>query len=107
MSDSELQSNTPSMTTRKAVAIYTGCLAVMLALILMAAKIQSFPGAIAFVAYFILGMVLNRVVLRGIIEWHPVYNTLENVSTAKLSMLGLWPIRYPGLFFKLLVSKHL
>lgn len=107
MSDSELQSNNPAMTTKKAFAIYAGCLVAMLVLIALAANIHAFPGSVAFVAYFIFGFLLNRIVLRGLIEWHPVYNTLENVSSAKLSMMGLWPIRYPGLFFKLLVSKHL
>lgn len=107
MSDSELQSNTPSMTTGKAVAIYAGFLVAMFALISLAANIQAFPGVLAFVAYFVFGFLLNRIVLRGLIEWHPMHNTLENVSSAKLSMMGLWPIRYPALFFKLLVSKHL
>lgn len=107
MSDAELQTNNPVMTTGKAVVIYGGCLLAMFVLIFLAANIQAFPGIIAFVAYFIFGVLLNRIVLRGLIEWHPVYNTLENVSSAKLSMLGLWPIRYPGLFFKLMVSKHL
>lgn len=54
-----------------------------------------------------MGFALNRIVLRGLIEWHPVYNTLGNVSRAKLGMMLLWPIRYPVLFFQLLVSKHL
>jgi hypothetical protein len=107
MPDSELITSTPSMTTGKAVAIYTACLFAMWGIITLVIKIQAFPGIIAFVAYCAFGFLLNRIVLRGLVEWHPVYNTLENVSSAKLSMMGLWPIRYPGLFFKILVSKHL
>lgn len=107
MSDIDVQSSEPSMTTQKAFAIYAGCLGVLLVLIALAANFSFVPGILVFVAYLILGFVLNRVVLRGLIEWHPVYNTLENVSSAKLSMLGLWPIRYPALFFRLLVTKHL
>lgn len=107
MSDSELQSNTPTMTTGKAIAIYVGCLIAMFVLIDLTVKFQSLPGVIAFIFYLVIGFLLNRIVLRGLTEWHPMYNTLENVSSAKLSMLVFWPIRYPGLFFKLLVTKHL
>jgi len=42
-----------------------------------------------------------------LIEWHPVYNTLENVSSAKLSTMAFWILAYPKLFFQLLVTKHL
>jgi uncharacterized membrane protein len=57
--------------------------------------------------YFICGFVMNRVVLRGLIEWHPVYNTIENVSRSKLRYIFFWPIAYPILFFQLAVVKHL
>ncbi len=107
MSDAEIKAAAPGITTGKAIMIYAGSLSVLFVLIGLTASIQSFPGVIAFVGYVVLGFLLNRIVLRGLIEWHPVYNTLENVSSAKLGMLTLWPIRYPALFFKLLVSKHL
>lgn len=107
MSDAETQSAMPSMTTGKAIMLYIGAVVVLFVLIALAAKIQSFPGIIAFVGYLVLGFLLNRVVLRGLIEWHPMYNTLENVASAKLGMAVLWPLKYPGLFFQLLVTKHL
>jgi len=107
MSDAEIQSTEPQMTTGKAIGIYAGCLATLFALISLAATFKSFPGVLAVVAYLTLGFLLNRIVLRGLIEWHPVYNTLKNVSSAKLGMMLLWPLRYPVLFFQLLVSKHL
>ena len=62
---------------------------------------------IALVLYLSVGFVMNRVVLRGLIEWHPAYNTIENVSKGKLGLLLGWPVAYPVLFFKLLVVKHL
>jgi hypothetical protein len=107
MSDAEIQSVTPAMTTGKAVAIYAGSVVALFALMALGANIPSFPGFVVFLGYLALGFLLNRIVLRGLIEWHPVYSTLSNVSSAKLGMLTLWPIRYPALFFKLLVAKHL
>ena len=48
---------------------------------------------------------MTRIVMRGLIEWHPNYNTLHNVVSAKLSMFVLWPIQMPALLFKLMVNK--
>lgn len=107
MSDAETQSAAPAMTTGKAIMIYAGAVAILFALIALTANFDAIPGIVAWVGYFLLGFSLNRVVLRGLIEWHPVYNTLKNVASAKLWMLFLWPLKYPGLFFQLLVSKHL
>ncbi len=53
------------------------------------------------------GIYLNRTVLRGLIGWHPIYDTLDNVAGEKFKMLLLWPLAYPTLFIKLLVAKHL
>ena len=107
MSDAETQSATPAMTTGKAIMLYAGALVVLFVLIALTAKVQSFPGIVAFGGYLALGFLLNRVVLRGLIEWHPMYDTLENVASAKLGMLVLWPLKYLGLFFQLLITKHL
>ena len=73
----------------------------------LAANVEWFPAIIAWGAYFAFGFYLNRVVLRGLIEWHPIYNYVENVSMAKLSYFLLWPLRYPVLFFQLAVDKLL
>lgn len=107
MSDAEVQTSEPQMTVGKAIGVYAACLIALFVLISLTANIKSFPGSAAFVGYLALGFLLNRVVLRGLIEWHPMYNTLQNVSSAKLGMLALWPIRYPVLFFQFLVNKHL
>ena len=95
------------MTLGKAIGIYVGLLIGLVILIKMAGAFLWFPGAIPVIAYFVFGFVMNRVVLRGLIEWHPVYNTINNVSSAKLSSLIFWPFSYPVLFFKLAVVKHL
>jgi len=59
------------------------------------------------VAYLGAGIFLNRAVLRGLIKWHPVYNTIENVSRSKFRQMLLWPFSYPALFIQMGVAKHL
>src|SRR5699024_2280747 len=46
-------------------------------------------------------------VLRKVIEWHPMYNTLGNVTSDKLKFFFLWPITYFLLFIRLGVNKVL
>lgn len=62
---------------------------------------------LSIIAYIVCGIYLNRIVLRRIIDWHPIYNTVENVYKGKLYMMFLWPISYPILFIKLAVDKFL
>lgn len=57
--------------------------------------------------YIVIGVALNLVVLRNLIEFHPIYNTIEHQSGAKISMILLWPIKYPMLYMKIFVTKHL
>lgn len=107
MSDGEVQTQEVQMTMGKAIGIYAAFLAAMIVFIKLASATTWFSGAIPFFGYFVFGFLMNRVVLRGLIEWHPVYNTIENVSSGKLRALIFWPISYPALFFKLAVVKHL
>lgn len=107
MSDAENQQQQPGISLRKSIAIYAAFLAVFILMVQLAVTTTWFSGIIAFIAYVAFGFVLNRVVLRGLIEWHPMYNTIENVSTAKLSSFALWPLSYASLFFKLAVNKML
>ena len=107
MTDRNVQPLTPPMTLGKGVGIYTMFLVGMVILSALASALAWFSGAIPFCAYFVFGYLMNRLVLRGLIEWHPVYNTLQNVSSSKLRALIFWPLVYPGLFFRLAVVKHL
>lgn len=107
MSDGEVQTQEAQMTLGKGVGMYAAFLVGMIILVKLASATTWFSGAIPFFAYFVFGFLMNRVVLRGLVEWHPVYNTIENVSSSKLRALILWPISYPVLFFKLGVIKHL
>lgn len=101
------QQQTAQMTVGKGIGIYAALLVGLMVLVKLATAISWFSWAIPFFAYFAFGFVMNRAVLRGLIEWHPVYNTIENVSRSKLRSLILWPVSYPALFFKLGVIKHL
>lgn len=107
MSDSENQNPQASISLRKSIGIYTAFIAVFFIMLNLALTTTWFPGIVAFVTYVAFGFALNRVVLRGLIEWHPMYNTVENVSRAKLSSFALWPLSYASLFFKLAVNKVL
>lgn len=55
--------------------------------------------------YLVCGIYLNRGVLRKLIGWHPVYNTLENVYSTKMKLMLFWVITYPILFLKLWISR--
>jgi len=109
MSDnnSEISAQEPSMSLRKSIGIYVAFLAAFFLLVKLAISTTWFPGIIAFFAYLAFGFLLNRIVLRGLIEWHPMYNTVGDVSSAKLSSFFLWPISYANLLFRLAVNKVL
>jgi hypothetical protein len=107
MSDGEVQTQVAQMTVGKGIGIYAALLVGLIVLRMLAGFVSESPGVIAFFAYFVFGFVMNRVVLRGLIEWHPVHKTIENVYSTKLRFLIFWPIAYPVLFFKLGVIKHL
>ena len=49
--------------------------------------------------YLAAGVFLNRRVLRRLIEWHPVYNTLQNVTNAKITSVFFWLMTYPILLY--------
>ncbi|ART94313.1 hypothetical protein B9T50_07470 [Zymomonas mobilis subsp. mobilis] len=94
------------MTMGKGFMIYASFIVGMIFLGLLS-HLKWLPEIIPFIAYFVFGFILNRVVLRGLISWHPVYNTLQNVSKAKLSAFLFWPLSYLALFIKLAINKHL
>lgn len=64
-------------------------------------------GSVAVIAYLTAGFVMTRVVMRGLIEFHPVHNTIANVFSAKIWMFLLWPIQMLVLLLKLSVNRVL
>ena len=66
----------------------------------------SLAGNVLFFGYFIIGFLLNRIVLRQL-EWHHMHNTLANVAKAKLTSLLFWPFSYLVLFVTLFINRVL
>ncbi|UVT00053.1 hypothetical protein EFP19_30860 (plasmid) [Burkholderia glumae] len=91
----------------RAVFIYIICFFVLLLLFDVVHSMADVPRWAGVLGYVAIGIGLNITVLRRLVEWHPMYNTINNVSSAKLSTIAFWPISYPTLFFKLFVSKYL
>lgn len=82
------------------------CLGILIVLMLLTKLSEGFV-ALAFLFYIGSGIYLNRAVLRRIVEWHPMHNTLYNVTQEKLKFLLLWPVMYIPLFVRLGIDKML
>lgn len=96
------------MSLPEAATRYGVCLAGLVLGFWGAAQLESeMLGMLTFMGYFIAGFHLNRNVLRRVVDWHPMYNTLENVTNAKLYMFFLWPLAYLGLIFRLFIDEVL
>ena len=87
-----------NMRLRDAFRRYAICLAIFVVPVILSfalnswsSEVASFLFLMALVVYFPIGVYLNRNVLRRVIEWHPMYNTLENVTQSKMKFFGLWP----------------
>lgn len=94
------------MPLRQAFAIWLS-LFIGIFIVYWLCKFTGLTQGITFIYYLGAGVFLNRKVLVNLISWHPMHNTIDNVSRAKLGFALLWPIRYLGLFFKLGVMKTL
>jgi hypothetical protein len=60
-----------------------------------------------FVTYFLCGLFLNRKVLVKLVKWHPIWKSIDGVSTYKWRKLMLWPFSYPFLYLRILFYKKL
>ena len=58
-------------------------------------------------AYIGAGVFLNRTVLRNLIQWHPMYNTLDNVFKAKIVHVLFWPLSYMSLIVKIALVRSI
>lgn len=61
----------------------------------------------AFWVYLGTGFVMTRIVYRRIVEFHPMYNTLSNVVSAKLWMFFAWPLNMFVLLVQLSINRIL
>lgn len=101
MQGGDIQEQAP-MRLRYAILFYAaGCLLMYLAYVL------GMGGGVMVLLYLAIGVALNRLVLRRLVEWHPMHNTLGEVANAKLSSVLFWPLSYLFLFCSLAINKLL
>lgn len=108
METPEIANPQKNMRLRTAFLYWAGCFGAFILLVIIASSFDSsFFGNLAFFFYLGAGFYLSRSVLRKIIEWHPMYNTLYNVTSEKLKFFFFWPITYFCLFLRLGINKVL
>jgi hypothetical protein len=102
-SDDAVRGASGLMSLGKAFGLYIGA---VLALIIGAIVAGTTKTPIVYFAvYFACGIFLNRMVIRNLITFHPVYNTLQNVFSTKVRALFFWPISYLVLIGKIAVVR--
>jgi len=108
MDSPEVNNQQQSIRLRVAFLHWLTCLGVFILLVALNSLFNSGAfGLLAFIFYLGAGFYLSHAVLRNIIEWHPVYSTLYNVTSEKLKFFLLWPITYFFLFIRLGINKVL
>ena len=108
MDSAETTNEHQGLQLRVAFLHWAGCLGILILLTGLASTFNlSFVGFLAFIFYLGAGFYLSRAILRRLTEWHPMYNTLYNVTSAKLKFFFLWPITYFFLFVRLGINKVL
>ena len=99
--DDPVTEDASQMTVGKAWVWYGG------SILLLVVTGKFLPFEIALALYWVFGFVMTKIVMGGLIEWHPVHNTISNVFSAKVGMFFLWPIQMLILLLKLSVIKVL
>ncbi|MDS0857602.1 hypothetical protein NUV25_07780 [Burkholderia pseudomultivorans] len=102
-SDDAVRGDGGLMSLGKAFGFYVGAVVALIAGAVIAALSKA--SIVYFVVYFACGIFLNRMVLRNLITFHPVYNTLHNVFSTKVRALLFWPISYLVLIGKIAVVR--
>jgi hypothetical protein len=102
-SDDAVQGSGGLMSLGKAFGYYAGAVAALI-IGAIVASVSKAPIAY-FIVYFACGIFLNRTVLRNLITFHPVYNTLQNVFSTKVRAVIFWPIYYLALIGKIAVVR--
>lgn len=107
MDSAETSNEQQGIQLRVAFMLWAGCLGALALLIVLASSLSLNIFGLIILFYLGVGFYLNRSVLRRLIEWHPMYNTLDNVTSEKLKFFFLWPITYFFLFIRLGINKVL
>lgn len=64
-------------------------------------SIFEWAGILPVVIYLIAGVYLTKICLPQLIDFHPVWKTIDNLVGVKLRAIFLWPLFYLLLFMKL------
>lgn len=89
------------MTLAKAWGIYAGSIA-------LAALVVAFKWyGTLFLLYLVIGIVMSRVVMRQLVDFHPMYHTVAVEFSTKVRMVLFWPLQMFGLLFKLSANRVL
>lgn len=99
------QSDTVALKLRYAFIIYTAALILLFTLFAICQSGVSWW--LFFIGYLVIGVALNHLILKRIVEWHPMYNTIDNVASAKLKAVLFWPISYLFLLISITINKVL
>lgn len=105
MSDMEVQQAESQVTLSKATMIYGMSVVGFIIAVVISAMSNSLW--LFLLAYIGIGIFLSRKIINGMLSWHPVWATIDNIFSYKVKMIALWPITYPFLFAKIAVIKHL
>lgn len=60
-----------------------------------------------FLLYMAIGAVMSRVVMRQLVDFHPMYHTVAVEFSTKIRMVLFWPLQMFGLLFKLTANRIL
>lgn len=92
----------------ESLKIYGACLVLSAVII---AGLGYWLGPVGYVmgalVYFSCGIYLNIRLLKNLVEWHSVYNTLNNVSSEKLAFILAWPLKYIVLFIQIAIVEYM
>ncbi len=107
MSEQEARPARHPTSLQSGAAVYAGLLVAWLGMLKLAMSTAWFPNGALIAYHLAAGFVLNRWVLRDLVQWHPQHATLNNVVKAKLSAFFLWPLAYAGILIRMLIDKVL
>ena len=93
------------MSLSKAWVLY--CLALLIFIALVYSLYKADLIWFSIIPYPLIGIILNRIILRNLVAYHPIYNTLSNVANIKLTAVLAWPSFYIVILVKLMIVKYL
>lgn len=86
-----------------ALIVYVACLLAFQAYMVLAEALH-LPQHTGVGAYLALGFLLNRLVLRNLVQWHPMTNNLQTVTNSKIWALIAWPFAYGMLLVRMFIN---